>query len=108
MASIGAVVVILAGLLLDWLSVRMWRERLPRNAVAGVRTRSTMRSDEAFRVANKAAAPLSGAGGAALVAGGLAAVFLPRPAAPAALLAGALACGALCVAGGVKGIRACR
>jgi hypothetical protein len=56
--------------------------RLPRNPWAGVRTRATSASDEAFALANKvAAAPLGAAGvvasvgGAALLAGGPGAVM---------------------------------
>jgi hypothetical protein len=55
--------------------------RLPRNPWAGVRTRATLASDEAFALANRvAAAPLGAAGvvalvgGAALLAGGPGAV----------------------------------
>jgi hypothetical protein len=46
---IGAgVIIALGGLLLIWLSVRMRPERLPRNSMAGVRTRATMRSAPPF------------------------------------------------------------
>lgn len=103
-----AVIVILIGLGIIWLAVRMWQERLPRNALAGVRTPSTMRSDRAFRVANKAAAPLTGVGGAILAATGLVTAFLPKPVAGIWLLSGTMVFGALCVAGAVMGIRACR
>jgi len=105
---IPAVIAVLAGLLVVWVAVRSWQERLTRNWVAGVRTRSTMRSDEAFRVANKAAAPLAGAGGVVLAAGGLAAAFVPRSAVGIALFGGVLLFLALCIAGAVRGIRACR
>jgi hypothetical protein len=56
---VPAVIVILAGLGLIWLAVASWQERLPRNGLAGVRTPATMRSDQAFKVANKVAAPLT-------------------------------------------------
>ena len=103
-----AVIVVLAGLGIIWLAVRMWRERVPRNALAGVRTPSTMRSDEAFRVANKAAAPLTGLGGAILAATGLVTAFVPASVAGVSLLIGVVIFGALCVAGAAMGIRACR
>jgi SdpI/YfhL protein family len=46
------------------------RGRLPRNPWAGVRTRRTLASDEAFVLANRvAAAPLGAAGAVALVGG---------------------------------------
>ena len=105
---VPGLICVAAGLVLIWLSVRMWQERLRRNLIAGVRTASTLRSDEAFRVANKAAAPLTGAGGAVLAAGGLAAVLVPKPVAGIVLFGGAIACAGLCIAGAVKGVRACR
>jgi hypothetical protein len=63
---VPAIAEVLAGLLVLWLAVRMRQGRVRRGAAAGVRTPSTMRSDAAFEVANKAAAPLAGAGGAIL------------------------------------------
>ncbi len=57
-----AMILILAGLGLIWLAVASWQGRRPRNGLAGVRTRATMRSDQAFKVANKVAAPLTAAG----------------------------------------------
>jgi threonine/homoserine/homoserine lactone efflux protein len=51
------VIVALGGLLLIWVAIRMWQGRLPRNSIAGVRTPTTMRSSEAFDIANKAAEP---------------------------------------------------
>lgn len=108
MPVVPVVVVILAGLALIWLAVVSWRERLPRNGLAGVRTRSTMRSDEAFRVANKVAAPLSGAGGAVMILGGALAVVLPRHVAPGSLFGGVVIGAVLCVIGAMQGVRACR
>lgn len=67
-----------------------------------------MRSDTAFRQANKAAAPLVGLGGGAMALGGVLALLVPRPTAAICLLLGAVAAAALCIAGGIKGIRACR
>ncbi|MGP3913014.1 SdpI family protein [Nonomuraea sp. 10N515B] len=51
--------------------------RLPRNNVAGVRTPSTMRSETAFRVANKAAGVPTLTGGGVALAGAVAAWLLP-------------------------------
>jgi len=68
----------LAGLIVIWLAIRLWQGRVPRGSAVGVRTPSTMRSDAAFKTANKAAAPLSAAGGAAMAIGGVLAAAMPR------------------------------
>jgi uncharacterized membrane protein len=102
------VIIALGGLLLIWVAIRMWQGRLPRNSIAGVRTPTTMRSSEAFDIANKAAAPLAVAAGVFLTAGGLAAAILADDEGATALLAGTLACAALAIVGGVIGVRACR
>lgn len=67
-----------------------------------------MRSDQAFKVANKVAAPLTAAGGVALALGGVLAAVLGKSSAGPALIACALACAVLCVVGGVLGARASR
>ncbi|MGO4615287.1 SdpI family protein [Nocardia sp. 2YAB30] len=48
--------------------------RLPRNRFVGVHTEAALSNDEAFRVANRVAAPTSIAAGALLFAGGLVAL----------------------------------
>lgn len=58
---------------------------------------------DAFRIANKKAAPLTAAGGVFFVACGLATAFLGRPSTPIALLAGVLA-GAVCASLEVSGV----
>ncbi len=103
-----AMVCMVAGLVVIWLAVRIWQERLPMNLFAGVRTTSTMRSEEAFRVANKAAAPLTGVGGAVMAAGGLAAALVPKFMAGVPLFGGVVVGAGLCIAGAVRGVRACR
>lgn len=84
-----------------------WRARLPRNRFAGVRTPTSMRSDDAFRVANQVAGvPVMVAGLVGLL-GGLAAYFLPSAATTGtALVVVALGMGGLAVGGGVLGHRA--
>ena len=73
---VPVIVEMIAGLVVVWAAIRGWGGRLSRNGGVGVRTPSTMRSDAAFETANKAAAPLAGAGGAALaICGVLGAVF---------------------------------
>lgn len=105
---IPAIIVMAAGLWIIWLADRMWQERLTRNAMAGIRTPSTMRSDEAFRVANKAAAPLTAAAGVVLFADGLATALVPRHEAGIPLFGGVFVFLVLVVAGTLKGTRAIR
>ena len=104
----AAVLVIVLGLVLIVVAVASWQGRLPRNILAGVRTPSTMRSDQAFKVANKVAAPLTTAGGVVLVLGGVLAAVLGKSSAGPVLIACALACAVLCVVGAIKGVRAIR
>ncbi len=105
---VPAVILILVGLVLIVLAVASRQGRLPRNIVAGVRTPSTMRSDQAFKVANKVAAPLTAAGGAVLVLGGVLAAVLGKSSAGPVLTACALVCAVLCCGGAIKGVRAIR
>ena len=105
---VATVILILAGLALIVVAVASWQERLPRNSLAGVRTPSTMRSDQAFKVANKVAAPLTAAGGVVLALGGVLATALGKSSAGPVLIACALACAVLCVVGAIKGVRAIR
>ncbi|MFB4289985.1 SdpI family protein [Nonomuraea sp. ATR24] len=82
-------------------------ERLPRNGAVGVRTPGTMRSEAAFRAANKAAGvPMLVAGGIGL-AGGAAVWLMPSGQVTAAYvtIAGLLV---MTVAGGVAGVRAAK
>ena len=60
---VPAIAAIVAGGVLTWLAIRMWQERIRRNLALGLRSASILRSDEAFRIGNKAAAPLTGAAG---------------------------------------------
>lgn len=75
---VPAIVEMLAGLIIVWVAVRLWQGRVARGSAAGVRTPSTMRNDAAFETANKAAAPLAGAGGAIMAVGGVLAAVMPR------------------------------
>ena len=87
--------------------------RLRCNALAGIRTPATMRSDEAWLAAHRAGFGPTAAGGAAAVVSGIAATVLAiaeGDAAPAAVIvlvgAALLAAGAL--AGCVAGVAAAR
>jgi uncharacterized membrane protein len=105
---VGGVIVALAGMVVIGVAVLGWKGRLPRNFVAGVRTPGTMRSDEAFRIANKVAAPLAVAGGAVLVAGGIAGAAMPVRAGGPTVLATVGVAVVLILIGAVQGARAAR
>jgi uncharacterized membrane protein len=64
------VVLLVAGAALLTVGLLGWRQRLPRNRFAGVRTPATLRSEAAFIAANRVAAPPVLAAGAICVAGG--------------------------------------
>jgi hypothetical protein len=82
--------------------------RLGRNRWAGVRTSATLRTERAFEVGNRAAAPaVITAGLTAVMCGALAAAS-PAAAEAAWVLIGALTMGILAVIGGVRGDRAAR
>ena len=68
-----ALVLVGAGLLVASVTRRAADGRLPRNDVAGLRTRATLRSDAAWRAGHAAARGASDAAGAALALTGLAA-----------------------------------
>ena len=101
---IGPIVVIVVGLLVGATGVLGRLGRLPRNRLLGVRTASTMRSDEAFLAGNRVVGPATALGGLAAVTGGVLALFLPHP--ETFVLAGVLAMAALAIYGGVRGVRA--
>jgi hypothetical protein len=105
---VPAIAEVAAGLIVVWLAIQMRQGRLTRGSVAGVRTPSTMRSDAAFETANKAAAPLTGTGGAILAACGVLAAALPKHLFGAFVFGGAGVFLLLCLLGAATGIRACR
>jgi hypothetical protein len=80
-----------------------WRERLPRNRFGGVRTPATLRSERAFRVANKVAGPPLAVAGAVGVLTGLAGLVTGLLVVMIVGTAGLLA---ITVAGGLLGHRA--
>jgi hypothetical protein len=102
------IVEVLAGFIVLWLAVRMWQGRVARGSAAGVRTPSTMRSDAAFETANKAAAPLAGAGGAVLAVCGVLAAVLPRHLFGAFVFGGVGVFLVFCLLRAVTGVRASR
>jgi hypothetical protein len=102
------IVEVLAGFIVLWLAVRMWQGRVARGSAAGVRTPSTMRSDAAFETANKAAAPLAGAGGAVLAVCGVLAAVLPKHLFGAFVFGGMGVFLVFCLLRAVTGVRASR
>lgn len=74
--AVVGIVMVLAGALMVWLARRSRLGRLPRNQIAGVRTRLTLSSDEAWYPAQRAAARGTTVGGwGAIVAGALVATL---------------------------------
>ncbi len=105
---LATVPMILAGGLVAYFGVMGARGRLPRNNLVGVRTRASMRSDRAFEVANRTAAPATIAAGTAAAVSGVTAGVLPDPAAPVSLLVGVVLLLVLLVIATVQGNRAAR
>jgi hypothetical protein len=79
-----------------------WFERLPRNRFGGVRTPATLRSDDAFRIANKVAGLPIAVAGLAGVVGGLLGFFTGL----VVTIVGFVGMVAIAVAGGILGHRA--
>jgi uncharacterized membrane protein len=104
----AAIIIVLAGLLVVWIAIRSRQGRLSRNYIAGIRTPSTMRSDEAFRIANKTAAPFSLAAGLLFIVSGAVTAVVPHHTASVVLPAGVVIAAIVAVVGGVKGVRAAR
>ncbi|HEX8758798.1 MAG TPA: SdpI family protein [Pseudonocardiaceae bacterium] len=104
-SALLGVVLLAAGSGLITVGVLGWRQRLPRNRFAGVRTPATLRSDAAFVAANRVAAPPVLAAGAVCAAGGWLALGAGGPA--LAVIVGVAGAGTvgLLLAGGLLGHR---
>jgi len=105
---VPAIAEVLAGLFIVWLAIRMRQGRVQRGSPAGVRTRSTMRSDAAFEAANKAAAPLTATAGAILAICGVLAAVLPEHLAGIFIFGGVGVFLVLCLLGAATGVKASR
>jgi SdpI/YfhL protein family len=102
-----ALVPVVLGLLVGFGGYLGFRERLTREGGTGVRTQAALRSEEAFKLANRVAALPTMAGGAISVLTGLAGLAMPTTAGlVSAALAGVLAMLVLVMGGGVLGNRA--
>jgi len=101
---IGVVLLVAAAALVT-IGLLGWRQRLPRNRFAGIRTPATLRSEAAFSTANRVAAPPVVAAGVVCAVGGALAFGTAGPALLVIVgVAGAGAIGLL-LAGGLLGHR---
>ncbi|WP_253864572.1 SdpI family protein [Prauserella halophila] len=95
------------GILVGWGGALGLREKLPRDRGAGVRTRATLRSDEAFRVANRVAGLPTVVAGAVGVLAGVAGFVMPNVwGTVIAVVIGLVGMFALVAGGGALGHRA--
>lgn len=102
-----ALVPVVLGLLVGFGGFLGFRERLTREGGTGVRTEAALRSEEAFKLANRVAGLPTMAGGAISVLTGLAGLAMPTTGGLiSAALAGVLAMLLLVVGGGMLGNRA--
>jgi hypothetical protein len=102
-----ALVPVVLGLLVGFGGFLGFRERLTREGGTGVRTQAALRSEEAFKLANRVAGLPTMAGGAIAVLTGLAGLAMPTTGGlVSAALAGVLAMLVLVAGGGVLGNRA--
>jgi uncharacterized membrane protein len=99
------VLLLLAGAGLLTVGVLGWRRRLPRNRFVGVRTPATLRSDAAFIIANRVAAPPVLAAGGICVAGGALALGAGGAALTVIVAVAAVGAVGLVLAGGLLGHR---
>jgi uncharacterized membrane protein len=101
---------LIAGIAIIVVGMLGWRAKLPPNGIAGIRTRASMSSDEAFRVANQVAGPPTVAAGVAAFLTGVALLARlggERAALPV-FLVGAAVTVTLVLVGGIRGNRAAR
>lgn len=104
-STLLGMVLLVAGAGLLTVGLLGWRRRLPRNRFAGVRTPATLRSEVAFRAANRVAAPPVLAAAVVCVVGG--ALTLGAAGPTLAMIVGVTGVGAvgLLIAGGLLGHR---
>ncbi len=110
---VGGGAIFLAGLFILWIGGRMADRRFGRNRWAGIRTPSTMKSDEAWAVAHEVAAPLMTNAGTLGAAGGLTGIVAALLGAGEGVVVGLVLAGTalmtvLLLAATIKGARAAR
>lgn len=101
--NVLAIVLLVVGAGIALVGLFGFLERLPRNRFGGVRTPASMRSDRAFRVANKVGGLPIAVAGAIGAAGGLGALLTGLT---IVLIVGFAGMVAITIAGGVLGNRA--
>jgi len=102
-----ALVPLVLGVVVGWGGLLGWRGKLPRDRGAGVRTTATLRSDEAFRLANRVAGLPTMVAGAVGVIAGIAGLLMPDTAGLLIATAiGLVGVFALVAGGGLLGHRA--
>lgn len=101
-------VLLFGGILLLVVAHRSAQERLGRNRFVGVRTSATMRSDDAFRVGNRAAASATRLGGMISVVSGIFVLLVPAggPLGVGVAVVGTAVMLGMVILGGVRGHRA--
>ncbi len=104
-STILGVVLLVAGAALLTVGSLGWQQRLPRNRFAGVRTPATLRSDAAFAVANRVAAPPVLAAGAVCAAAGALALGADGATLTVIVAVAGVGTVALLIAGGLLGHR---
>jgi uncharacterized membrane protein len=110
---IGGGAIFLSGLLIMWFGDRAAAGRFPRNKWAGIRTPSTMKSDEAWEVAHEVGGPWMSRAGLLSATGGLCGILAALLGASEAWVVGFILAGTalmviMLVAGTVRGARAAR
>ena len=102
-----ALIPVVLGVVVGWGGLLGWREKLPRDRGAGVRTAATLRSDDAFRIANKVAGLPTVTAGVAGILAGVAGLAMPSTSGTViAAVVGLVGMVVLVVAGGLLGHRA--
>lgn len=100
-------ILVLGGAALLYVGRRGLHGRLPRNRFVGVRTPAALRSDDAFELGNRVAAPATLAGGAVGVLSGAALPMLPSVSSVVVVaVIGLVGAFGLMTVGGVLGARA--
>ena len=110
---IGGGSIFVSSLFMMWMATRMGDGRFKRNRWAGIRTPSTMKSDEAWQIAHETGAPLMQSAGVLGAAGGLTGIVAAllggsEGVVVGLILAGVVAMTILLILATVRGARAAR